>query len=220
MTYLSDEYAVIDPGRACVVPYAKPLSLRDETLVAASQLRPGALSGAQFPAGIVFPRYVEGAATSATPLEPAATLLLLATNTVNLTSRGGWALPWLAGLALSCPAWRYVYGDVDEVQAHVRAVGSSLAAGAMRPTETIGPVTPTTTTVVLGDELAVFAHETGELHVLNPGAALVWISIPDVGRREDLEPLVAARTAGALSTSEMRSTIEHLDALGLLPAGL
>lgn len=217
MTYLSDEYAVIDPGRGCIVPYAKPLSLEGETLVAASHLRPNSLASTLFPAGIIFPRYVEGAATSATALSSAATLLLLARNTVQLTSRRGSALAWLAGLASSCPAWRYVYGTVADVQARARAVGSHPAA-ALRPAETIGPVTPTTTTVVLGDELAVLALDTGEVHVLNSSAALVWSSVPDAVERRELEELVVARATGALARTEIRTTIEHLAALALLPS--
>lgn len=215
-SYLSDEYAVIDPQRGVVVPYPKPLSLEHEVLVASSQLRPGSRGG-ELPAGaIVFPRYDPRAEPSCTRLAPSAALLLLAANTLDLTGHGGRALPWLTGLARSCPAWQRVYEDPTSAVEHVGEL-SARPATAVRPAEVIGPVTATTVTTVLGDELAVLDLGSGEVHVLNPGAALVWTSVPDATDRHELESVVLERAHGALERRAVAATIDHLAAIGLLP---
>jgi hypothetical protein len=215
LSYLSDEYAVVDPRLGVVVPYPKPLILAGEELVSSAQLRDGARGSALAPGAILFPRYDAGVEPSCTRLAPSAALLLLAANTLALTSRGGRALPWLAALAGSCPAWQHVYRDPDRAVAHARELGAA-AAVPVRPAEVIGPVTETTVTAVIGDELAVLDLVSGELHVLNPGAALVWTSVPDADDRRELEALVVERAHGSLERAAVAATIDQLGAIGLL----
>jgi hypothetical protein len=215
MSYLSDEYAVVDPHRGVIVPYAKPFSLEREVLIASSQLRPGSRSDELAPGAIVFPRYDPRGEPSCTRLAPSAALLLLAANTLDLTGHDGRALPWLTGLALSCPAWQRVYEDPAGAVEHAVELATRSAAP-VRPAEVIGPVTGTTVTTVLGDELAVLDLGSGEVHVLNPGAALVWTSVPDAADRHELEALVVERARGSLERGAVAATIDHLAALGLL----
>ena len=218
MTYLSDEFAVIDPHQGAVQPYAKPLSLRDEMLVAASQLRPGSVSGERYPAGIVFPRYERDTSAVATPLAPDAALALLVAHTVGIAGGHGRALPWLAGLASSVPAWQITYGAIEPAVELVREVGG-VAGAPFRPAPTIGPVTESTMTVVLGDGLAVLELESGRIHVLNPSAALVWASVPDAAGNDELTDLVVTRAPDGLDRGAVIAVVEHLTECGLLPAG-
>jgi hypothetical protein len=189
-------------------------------LVAASDLRAGSVSRARFPVGIVFPRYERDARTAATPLSPSAALVLLAAHTVDVAGHDGRALPWLAGLAASGPAWQITYDEIEPALELVREVGA-VAGAPIRPAETIGPVTASTVTVVLGDDLAVLELANGRIHILNPSAALVWASVPDAAADGHLADLVASRTSGhGLDHDAITAVVEHLAASGLLPAGL
>jgi hypothetical protein len=82
----------------------------------------------------------------------------------------------------------------------------------------IGPVTPTTTSVVVGDELAVFDDPTGRVHLLNAGAAFVWACVPDAPDAPGLADVALARApAASLDAPSISATIEHLAMSGLLP---
>ena len=129
MSYLSDEYGVLDTERGVLLPYPKPLSLDGEVLVASSQLRAGSRGGQLAPGAILFPRYDPRQPPARTRLAPAAALLLLVANTLDVAGHGGRALAWLAGLAQSCPAWEHVYGDTTAVAEHACELGAGPAAG-------------------------------------------------------------------------------------------
>jgi len=217
MAYLSDEYAAIDLQTGVTVPYAKPLALERERLVASSHLRAGSVGSPVSPAGIAFPCYSPGASLSVTPLDPGSTLLALAAHTTNLANLGGTALRWLAGVATACPSWQISYGDAADAVPTVRNVGRTRPSS-IRPADVIGPVTPTTTSVVLGDDLAVFDDPTGRVHLLNAGAAFVWACVPDAPDGPGLADVALARApAGSLDRPSISATVEHLAVSGLLP---
>lgn len=216
MAYLSDEYAAIDLDRGTVTPYPKPIGLDGERLVVASDL--GAVSaGAALPAaGIVFPRYRASSRTSRTILDPGWTLLALAAHTTNLRTLGGRALPWLAGLAASRPAWQVTYGDSAEAVAAVRDA-AAVSVTPLRPAEELEPITSSTTTVVLGNGLAVLHAPTACVHLLNPSAAFVWRCVPDAPGSTGLAEVALARApAGSLEPAAVIATVEHLSTAGLL----
>lgn len=217
LSYLSDEYAVLDLKTGSIVPYAKPIALDGERLVAASHLRPGSLGSSGPPGAIVFPRYEAGAPTTVTELDPGRTLIALTAHTTNLATIGGTALPWLVGIATSCPGWQITYGDATEAVAHICEVARA-PAGLPQPAEVIGPITPTTTTVILGDEVAVFDSHTGKVHLLNPGAAFVWMCVPDARDGSHVAEVASARApVGSLDPLDISATVEHLVHTGLLP---
>ncbi len=112
--------------------YPKPLDLGAAGLVAASDLRAGAVVGRLAPGGIVFPRFAPGAPPSRTALTPGGTVLALAAHATNLVRTGGAALPWLAGLARACPAWETTYPAAAGPVALVRDLATAPAT----------PVTP------------------------------------------------------------------------------
>ena len=219
MAYLSDEYAAIDLDLGTVVPYPKPIGLHGEQLVAPSDL--GAVSArAPLPAaGIVFPQYEEGSRTSIASLDPGWTLLALAAHTTNLRALGGRALPWLAGLAASRPAWQVTYGEAAGAVAAVREA-ADVSVGPLRPADELEAITPSTTTVVLGDDLAVLHAPTGRVHLLNPSAAFVWRCVPDAPDPNRLADVALARApGGSLDRASVVATVEHLSAAGLLMDG-
>jgi hypothetical protein len=220
MSYLSDEYAVIDLASGEVVPYPKPLSLTGERLVAASALRAGSVGVAVSPGAIVFPRYEPGAPTAVTRLDPQWTLAALAAHATSLEALGAPALQRLAGLAAALPAWQATYDDGAAVAPRIIAAAAEPPPPAP-PADIVGPITPTTTTMVFGDELAVFDHPTGQVHILNEAAAHVWTCVPDVSSRVRLVEVAVERApAGSLDPTRAAATLDRLDDIGLLPRSL
>ena len=217
LSYLSDEYAVVELEGGSIVPYAKPIGLDGERLVAASHVRPGSVGSSSPPGGIVFPRYEPHAPTTATALDPGRTLIALAAHATNLATVGGAAVPWLAGIAASCPAWQITYGDARDAVAQICEMARA-PARVPQPADVIGPITPTTTTVTLGDDVAVFDDLTGKIHLLNPGAAFVWMCVPDASDGSHIADVAFARApVGSLDQQDIAATVEHLVGTGLLP---
>jgi hypothetical protein len=169
--YLSDELAAIDPRTGLLAPYAKPIGLDRERLVPASALGTVAVSAA--PAALVFPRYQPGSDTRMVQLDHCWALAALAAHATNLAALRGTALAWLAGLALACPAYQLTHGDASGAVAMVEQLASDRARS-LEPSAVTDPVTPATTTVALGESLAVLHEPSGRVHILNTGAAAVW----------------------------------------------
>ncbi len=220
MAYLSDEYAAVDLDRGTVVPYPKPIGLEGERLVASADLGAGTVPRAPVAAaGIAFPRYEEGSRTTCTSVDASWTFLALAAHTTNLTSLGGRALPWLAGLAASRPAWQLTYGESADAVDVVREAADVVVAP-LRPADQLDAITPTTTTVALGDGLAVLDATTGRIHLLNASAAFVWRCAADAPDRNRLVESVLERAPDrSLDRASVRATVERLGASGLLTDG-
>jgi hypothetical protein len=177
--YLSDELAAIDYRTGLLAPYAKPLVLDGGQLVPASSLGHVATVAAA-PAALVFPRYKADASLAQVPLDPGWALLALAAHAINLAALGANALAWLAGLALACPAWQLTHGDAGAAAA---AIEQSAEGGGqpVEPAAVLPPITRDTTTVALGDSLAVLHEPSGRVHVLNPSAAAIWCGAAGAG---------------------------------------
>jgi hypothetical protein len=174
LAYLSDEVAAIDRDSGLLLPYAKPLVLDGERLVPASSL--GAVATAPVaPAAVMVPRYAPGAGLTEVALDPGWALLTLAAHATNLSTLGGTGLAWLAGLAVACPSWQLTHGDAAAAVASIEWA-ARLPARPVEPATVLAPITPDTTTVALGDALAVLHGPSGKIHLLNPAAAAVWRS--------------------------------------------
>jgi hypothetical protein len=172
LAYLSDEVAAIDRRTGLVSPYARPLSIDGGRLVAASSLGSVA-SAAATPVALVFPRYEPAAEARVVRLDPSWALAALASHATNLAALGGTGLAWLAGLALGCPAYQLTHADAGE--ATITIAGTAERAGRpVEPAPVLGAITVDTTTVAVGDSLAVLHEPSGTIHVLNPAAADVW----------------------------------------------
>jgi hypothetical protein len=221
-TYLSDELAAIDRRTGMALPYAKPLVLDGERLVPASTLG-GVTTLPVALAGLVFPRYEPGAPLTEVPLEPSWALVALAAHATNGAALGPTALAWLAGLALACPAIQVTHGDARAAVAVVERAAHG-PARATTPTAVLPRVTPDTTTVALGDSLAVLHEPSGKVHVLNAAAAALWCGAAGAGTNgSDPSRLVDAvldtldTGAGAPpARSTVAATIDRLVLSGLL----
>jgi hypothetical protein len=174
LAYLSDEVAAIDRASGLLLPYAKPLVRDGERLVPASSLGPVATAPVA-PAALVFPRYASGAALTEVALDPGWALLTLAAHATNLSTLGGTGFAWLAGLSLTCPAWQLTHGDAEAAVASVERAARE-PARPVEPAAVLAPITPDTTTLALGNALAVLHEPSGKIHLLNPTAAAVWRS--------------------------------------------
>lgn len=226
LSYLSDELAAVDRRTGTITPYAKPLGLSAELLVPASSLGPVA-AGPTAPAALVFPRYEPGADVSEVPLDARWALLALAAHATNLGVLGRPALAWLAGVALACPASQLTYGDATQAVAAVERA-SRASDRPVAPVDVLAPVTDATTTVALGDGLAVLHQPSGKIHVLNPAAAAVWRRAAAAGLGGGRNPgdaglveavLLAADEAD-LDRSTVSATIGRLLRAGLLGASV
>jgi hypothetical protein len=220
LSYLSDELVALDRRTGAVAPYAKPLTLQGERLVSASSLGPVA-AGAVNPTALAFPRYRPGADGSQAPLDRSWALLALAAHATNLPALGGAALAWLAGLAAACPARQLTHGDAGQSIAAIERMAET-AGSPVEPAEVLNPITGDTTTVAVGDSLAVLHTPSGRVHVLNPGAAAVWRRAAGVAGERDVPSLVDVVVDAAVDGRPDRSTaavtVDRLVRTGLLPA--
>jgi hypothetical protein len=222
--YLSDELAAIDHRQGVVDPYAKPLVLDGECLVPASSLGQVA-TGSAAPAALVFPRYEPGASLAGVPLDPRWALLALTAHATNMAPLGATALAWLAGLALACPAQHLTHGDAGAATAAIEESAEGHGRP-VAPAEVLPPITRNTTTVALGDSLAVLHEPSGRVHVLNLSAAAMWRRAAGAGvGGHDISSVVDAVLDG-LDTADgerpdraaVAATVDRLVRSGLLAA--
>jgi hypothetical protein len=134
LSYFSDEAALIAPASGRLVPFPRALWLEPGSVVALDRfLGPNAATSftqnptshvavAELRGGIadestirhiVFPRYVEGASTSLTPISRAEALVELSRNAFNLDAFGTSGLDALARVVRGADVHRLVVGDLS-----------------------------------------------------------------------------------------------------------
>jgi hypothetical protein len=139
-SYLSDEFAVLDPRSAQIEAFPKPISIRDPSPFAASLQRYGdwltpaeypavrpesvryvhppnrvpPLAGQPAPVGfIIFPRYDPTAITQLTPLEPDEVARRLLSHSVNLPRLGGAGIQLVARLVAQAQCYALTTSQLD-----------------------------------------------------------------------------------------------------------
>ena len=153
-------------------------------------------------------------------LDPAWALLALAAHASNLAALGHRALVWLAGVALTCPARQLTYGDAAQVVTAIERAAET-PHRPVAPADTLPPVTEDTTTVAMGDSLAVFHQPSRMVHVLNRSAAAMWRRAAAVEASDSLSLVDAVLETGGgeqPDRSTATATIDRLVRSGLLPA--
>jgi hypothetical protein len=139
MGYLSDEFAVVDPDTVRMIPFPRPLALKQgsrqllprvdalavnvptttQTTVHVPVERLGGTAhvGDAEPGWVVFPTYLEGAETRLTPLTRGETCVALLDCTFRLVDHPHLALRVMADLARKTRGYRLQIGDLDEAVA-------------------------------------------------------------------------------------------------------
>src|ERR687892_681966 len=127
----------------------------------------------------------------------------------------------------TAPASQLTYGAATQAVAAVERA-SRASDRPVAPVDVLAPVTDATTTVALGDGLAVLHQPSGKIHVLNPAAAAVWRRAAAAGLGGGRNPgdaglveavLLAADEAD-LDRSTVSATIGRLLRAGLLGASV
>lgn len=145
---LSDELALIRPADRHIVPLARPVSLKNQSIGIIRQFAPAARFSRETqdtakgtvalmaappdsiarvaetaPAGwIVFPRWQAGAATWLAPFSKAAALVEVAHNALNYSMHGAAGFELLAALFDDCGCYRFTYGALDDAVAAFKAL--------------------------------------------------------------------------------------------------
>lgn len=216
LQYLTDELVAIDLEAGLIVPYPKPLSLEHQPLVPARSLG-RVVADPRPPAGVVFPVYRSGVEPAQVPLSVGWCLLALAAHSPNLATHGAAAVGMLTALALACPAVQVTHGDARQIVTSIEAVAQE-GGRPLRPAASLPAVTAWTTTVPVGDDLAVFDHATGRLHLLNSTAAQVWRAAAAVSDPREVVDAVLAADDPPGDAALVRATADRLVAAGLLAA--
>jgi HprK-related kinase A len=136
----SDEFGLIRPGTAEMIPVPRPMALKEESIDIIRSFAPDAYIGPSTPntrkgtvahlrpsvdsvarqaetapAGlIIFPRWVAGAPLMIEPLSKTESFMLLATNAFNYDLLGEGAFTTVRDLVSSADCFRLVYSDLEE----------------------------------------------------------------------------------------------------------
>ena len=148
---LSDELALIRPGDGKVVPLARPINLKNQSIGIMRGFAPDAVFSAEIadtvkgtvalmrapedsmarvneaaPVGwIVFPRWQKGAAPQLTPWSKAAGVMELAHNAMNYSLHGADGFRLLADIMDRSGCYRFTYDRLDDAIAAFAALASN-----------------------------------------------------------------------------------------------
>jgi HprK-related kinase A len=148
---LSDELTLVRPQDGSLVPLARPICLKNDSIRVIREFAPRAVFGPvshgthkgcvahvrppsdsvarvhepAMPAWVLFPRYEAGAAASLTPVSRGQAFLRLVDNAFNYSPLGVKGFETLAGLIDACSCYQFCYGDLEEATARLGALASS-----------------------------------------------------------------------------------------------
>lgn len=151
---LSDELCMIDPWRGELVPLARPVSLKNQSIDVIKRFAPAALFGPvthdtikgsvahmQPPADsvhqsqqrarlgwVVFPRYVAGSALAATPMPRSEAFMALIDNAFNYHLHGSQGFDGLADMMQAAECLRFEYADLQQAADYFAALAASRSA--------------------------------------------------------------------------------------------
>jgi len=146
--FLSDEFGIVSFDGAAVLPFARPIPLKNASIAVMRAFDPGAVIGPVFPKtrkgdvahlrvpaasvhrgreparidAIVFPDFQAGAAVEVSPLGRATSFLKLAGNSFNYEVVGERGFRAVASIIERCPSHILRYGDLDSAHAALDAI--------------------------------------------------------------------------------------------------
>ena len=142
---LSDEFALVQPADLGIVPFPRPISLKNESIAVIRASFPEAILGPEFPntrkgtvahlrpsassvarAGeitqpgwIVFPKFQAGAAPCLTPLSKTDGFITLSHHSFNYDKIGLRGFQAVSGLIESCNCYAFHYGALEQAVAQL-----------------------------------------------------------------------------------------------------
>jgi hypothetical protein len=153
LAYLTDELTALDLSSGVVLPYAKPITIKQGSFDVLRDMEPWGEGGTaarrwsgaewQLPVGpgtrrtigrpcapgvVVLPRYEPGVVTALTPLSDTEAFFALALNAVNLLAHGGVGTAALGALARRSTCVALTMSDVDAAAALVLGLVEEAAA--------------------------------------------------------------------------------------------
>jgi hypothetical protein len=146
--FLSDEFGVVPFSGEHVLPFARPVALKNESIEVMRAFDSGSFIGPTFPktrkgdvahfrvpeesvrrstekakiAAIVFPDFQPGAAVEILPLEPATAFLKLAANAFNYEVVGEHGFKAIASIMHRCNSRILRYGDLTEAHSALNEI--------------------------------------------------------------------------------------------------
>ena len=158
--FLSDEFGIVTFDDARLLPFARPVALKNESIEVMRAFDPDGYIGASFPetrkgtvahvrvsrdsvergaepaqaAAIVFPDFRKGAAVSVRPLDKPAAFLKLAGNAFNYEVVGERGFRAVASIVRRCGCYVLGYGDLADAHA---AIADIMASAGERAIEAI-----------------------------------------------------------------------------------
>lgn len=152
---LSDEFGLVRPNDLALIPFPRPIPLKNESIEVIRTLAPAAVMGPQFDktrkgtirhlrppadsiararelaraAWIIAPQFIAGADTQLVPMSKAESFIKLSHNSFNYDKLGLRGFQTVAGLVESCASYSLVFGDLEQAVAHLEA----LISGQLQP---------------------------------------------------------------------------------------
>jgi HprK-related kinase A len=145
---LSDEFALVRPVDLAIVPFPRPISLKNESIAVIRAFSPDAIVGPEFPkthkgtvahlrppvasveragemvqAGwVVFPGFRAGTVPRLTPLDKTQAFIKLSHHSFNYDRIGLRGFKAVGGLIESCDCYSFEYGDLEQAVAQLDAL--------------------------------------------------------------------------------------------------
>lgn len=156
---LSDEFALVQPADLGIVPFPRPISLKNESIAVIRTSFPEAVLGPEYPntrkgtvahllppassiaraseiaqpGWIVFPKFQAEVAPCLTPLSKTDGFITLSRHSFNYDKIGLRGFEAVSGLIDSCDCYLLTYSDLEQAIAQLNA----LAAGALTRADTL-----------------------------------------------------------------------------------
>jgi HprK-related kinase A len=159
---LSDEFGLVRPSDLALIPFPRPIPLKNESIEIIRARLPDAVLGPEYDktrkgtirhlrppadsiaraheparaAWVVSPQFIAGAETRLLPMSKAHTFIKLSHNSFNYDKLGLRSFQTVAGLVENCAGYTLTFGDLDQAVAELEA----LTSGQLQPSPMVNEV--------------------------------------------------------------------------------